>query len=339
MVSLPMDNYGRIWITWESQRRNRELSRALGIELHEFAEIDAISNPFRKYLIGIGRTLRLLLRTRPGIIICQNPSLILTILLIFVQSFSRIKVIVDAHNAGIFPGEGRSPVLGCLARFAQKKAVITLITNNGLADVVKKNGGLPFILQDKIPSLPEHPAIVLRGKHNILFICSFAADEPYEAIFSAASLLPKEIFIYVTGNYTKKQVVPPVDCTNLVLTGFLPEDQYVAMLNSVDATIDLTTRENCLVCGAYESLAAGKPMILSNTAALRDYFSKGAVYSGHTAPELAAAIKEIVARKEALRHEVLKLRDKREAEWLKRKELLLGMLAEMENSPRREPIR
>lgn len=334
-----MGNTGMIWITWESQRRNRELSRALGIELHEFAEIDAIRNPFRKYLLGISRTLLLLLRAKPGIIICQNPSLVLTLLLILVQSVSRIKVIVDAHNAGIFPGEGRSPILGRLARFVQKKAALTLVTNQGLADVVTKNGGTPFILQDRIPSLPNHPAIALQGKHNILFICSFAADEPYEAVLAAAALLDKETFLYVTGNSARKQVVFPNGCENLVLTGFLPEDRYVTMLRSVDATIDLTTRKDCLVCGAYESLAAGKPMILSDTAALRDYFSKGVVYTGHSTPELAASIREVVERKEDLRHEVLALRDLRDAEWLVRKRLLLHLLTELENSPQRGPAR
>ena len=67
---------------------------------------------------------------------------------------------------------------------------------------------------------------------------------------------------------------------------FLPvtcqKDEYVSMLYSVDATIDLTNRENCLVCGAYESVAAGKPMILSKTQALMEYFNKGAVYVEHT---------------------------------------------------------
>ena len=63
-------------------------------------------------------------------------------------------------------------------------------------------------------------------------------------------------------------------------------------MNSVDATIDLTTRENCLVCGAYESLAAGKPMILSKTRALMNYFSQAAVYVEHTAEDLERGIHE-----------------------------------------------
>jgi hypothetical protein len=49
------------------------------------------------------------------------------------------------------------------------------------------------------------------------------------------------------------------------------------MMRSVDATIVLSERENCLLCGAYETVASEKPMILSNKEALRNYFDKGAI--------------------------------------------------------------
>ena len=66
----------------------------------------------------------------------------------------------------------------------------------------------------------------------------------------------------------------------------------------MDATIDLTTRENCLVCGAYQSIAAGKPMVLSKTRALQTFFPAGAVYTDNSAADIRRCIEKVLADRE-----------------------------------------
>ncbi len=123
----------------------------------------------------------------------------------------------------------------------------------------------------------------------------------------------------MTGNYKEHAINKNTLPANVVLTGYISDDEYEEMLHSVDITIDLTSRENCLVCGAYESVAAEKPMILSNTEALRDYFSMGAVYTDHTSEPLKKAIEEIIKRKDELREQIRELKKIRTAEWKERK--------------------
>lgn len=311
-----------VWITWENQRRNRELSEALGVRLFEFAEIDEIRNVLVKYAKGAAKTLRVLFRERPTLIYCQNPSIVLAFLIVLAKPFNKAFVCVDAHNVGLFPREGRSAVLSAVARFIQRRADLTLVTNEALRRHVEGNGGRAFVLPDRIPRIETGESLRLEGTTNILFICSYAADEPYEIVFQAAEKIDPGVFIYVTGNYRKRGIRPEDLPGNVVLTGFLPEEEYCRMLGSVDGTIDLTTRRNCLVCGAYESVAVGKPMILSDTAALREYFSMGAVYTRHTAEAMAQAIEDHVARRGELSDEVRRLKDLREAEWeARRREL------------------
>lgn len=304
-----------IWITWENQRRNREISRRLGIPLLEFAHIDAIKNPIHKYAKGIFITFAALNRLKPSIIFAQNPSLVLCLFLAIYKSIAKCKLIVDAHNAGIFPKEGRSRLLLALSRIVQRQADLTIVTNPALANHVKGVGGQPFVLPDPIPDLPSTSRKELEGDAALLFICTYAADEPYQAVFEAAKRIPKKVFIYVTGNYQKHDIDPSGLPPNLILTGYVPEDDYIAMLHSVDGTIDLTTRENCLVCGAYESVAAGKPMILSDTKDLRTYFDKGAVYTDNTVSDLCRCIEELVDRKDELTQDIVKLGEKRASEW------------------------
>jgi hypothetical protein len=326
-----------VWITWESQRRNRELSRALGVRLCEWKEIDGIRAPVIKYGQGLARTARLLYRERPSLVFCQNPSLVLSAFLVGVKGFAGCRVCVDAHNVGLFPKEGRSRALRALSRFVQKRADLTIVTNEALACHVRMNGGRPFVLPDRIPDIPQSKPEKLKGRNNILFICSYAEDEPYQLVFAAARMLDRDIFIYVTGNYRKRGIDNRSVPENVVLLGFVPEALYLKMLGSVDATIDLTTREHCLVCGAYESVAAEKPQVLSGTEALRGYFCKGAVYTEHSPACIRDALIDVLRRKTTLREEARVLKRERLAEWELRKRDLLDVIARWQVRKRGAP--
>ena len=190
----------RVWITWEDQRRNRSISRALEAKLIELKKIDSIKNPIIKYGTGICKTLIVLLKEKPDLVFGQNPSLILSLFLIIIKRFLGFKVIIDAHNAGLFPLEGRSRILLELSRIIQQYASLTIVTNVALKAHVERNGGKAFILPDPIPEFPKTKRFTLPNPFNLLFICSFAEDEPYEIVFKAAKKLDPSIHIYVTGN-------------------------------------------------------------------------------------------------------------------------------------------
>lgn len=304
-----------LWFTWENQRRNRELSKALEARLYEFKEIDDIRNPAVKYSKGLAKTAKALLDERPSLVCCQNPSIVLSAFLVTIKKAAGFRVWVDAHNVGLFPKEGKSFILGLLSRYIQKAADLTLVTNEQLKNHVEKNGGRAFILQDRIPDIPQRVPITLEGKYNILFICSYAEDEPYHLVFEAAANLDSDIHIYVTGNFKKKKIDPLSVPANVTLLGYVSEDEYIDMLNSVDATIDLTTRENCLVCGAYETISVEKPQILSDTHALRSYFNKGAVYTPHSAKGISDAVQTLILNKSLLKKEAKDLKQERQVQW------------------------
>ena len=78
--------------------------------------------------------------------------------------------------------------------------------------------------------------------------------------------------------------------TNVVLTGFVSEKRFIELLNSVDIVMAFTDREDCLMCACYEAVATETPMIISDSDALREYFSLGAIYTEHTPGEIATSI-------------------------------------------------
>jgi glycosyltransferase involved in cell wall biosynthesis len=124
----------------------------------------------------------------------------------------------------------------------------------------------------------------------VLLICAFHVDEPYEAAFNAFSKLQADGYeLFVTGDYRNADV-DPSRFPWVRFLGYLPTHEYHRYLRSVSVVMDLTTFENCLVCGAYEALAAGKPLITSRTRALESYFGGVAILADNTSDGIRAAV-------------------------------------------------
>ena len=284
-----------VWISWETHVRNRTLSSRLNARLIEL-DIKNVSRWVR-YLKSSLLTVKLLWRWRGQVVVTQNPSMVLCLLAVIFRPLLRFRLIVDAHNAGIYPGDREQGFRVILANFIIRNSDLVFVTNQALALRVEQVGGSYTILPDPIPLLDSHginPKFIRDDyRYRVAFICTWAADEPYLEVFKAAELLP-DIQFFVTGNSKGRdssfgRKLP----SNVALTGFLPEDEYHQLLFSVGAIIDLTTRENCLVCGAYEAVAVGKPFLLSDTAALRHYFRKGGEYAFNNATAIAAGTRAL----------------------------------------------
>jgi hypothetical protein len=109
-------------------------------------------------------------------------------------------------------------------------------------------------------------------------------------VIDSGRLLHSGISIFITGNYHGKLKNIKEIPENIQFTGYLSTVNYWSQLLSSDIIMDLTTPEDCLVCGAYEALAIPKPMILSDTKINREYFFTGCIYSKSSSADIAEAI-------------------------------------------------
>jgi glycosyltransferase involved in cell wall biosynthesis len=270
----------------------------------------------------------LLLGCRPKVLFVQNPSVVLTFLACLLKPLFGYRLVVDAHNAGVAPEGLFSKFVYFLCKYAHRKADITIVTNSGLARIIEQNSGRPLILQDRIPQLNTSSCLVhLSGKLNVVYICTFEADEPFSEVVTAAGMLDSSISLYVTGNLKK---CPPAiiqkAASNIHFTDFLPDEQYLTLLRSANCLMDLTKREDCLVCGAYEAVAVEKPVILSDTKALRSYFYKGVIYTDHSVPAIVEAILNCIRKEDELRASIIELKAELEQSWLKKAHLVNQIL-------------
>jgi glycosyltransferase involved in cell wall biosynthesis len=316
-----------IWLTWEVQRRNRSASAALGARLFE---LNDPQQGIRRYARSVLRTFSILRRTRPRIVFAQNPSLILAALVTTYGRLTRTPVVIDAHNAGVFPFDGRKRWANLLARTVMRHASLTLVSNDRLAAYVERQGGSPFVLPDPLPELHAgRNEIEMNGAFNVLFVCTWADDEPYGEVLQAAAQLPDDVRILVTGaSKGRERRFGPLPA-NVTLTGFVDEEQFVGLLCEADLVMDLTTREDCLVCGAYEAVAAGTPMLLSDTRALRSYFHRGALYTDNTRDDIANKIVQAQGQRDELRAGVRALERELRSHWAQRHHALIARLREL----------
>ena len=316
-----------LWITWEKQVRNRSMSSRINAQL---VELVVNGNKYKRYIVCISRTAIWLLRSRKSVIIVQNPSLVLCLQAIFFRFFLRYRVIVDAHNAGVFPLEGKNLFMQALANWINYKADLVVVTNDGLAAHVRNLGGQACILPDPLPDIRlDCPALTRGGgdQKRAAFICTWAADEPYLELFGAAELLP-DVEFFVTGKSRGKEAafgrkLPD----NVRLTGFLPESEYEKLLLTSDIVIDLTTREDCLVCGAYEAVSVEKPFVLSDTKALRAHFRIGGEFVNNYAKDIAEGVARVFKNYEEHLKEIARLKSLLEAEWNDSVRFLLNFIS------------
>jgi glycosyltransferase involved in cell wall biosynthesis len=301
-------------LSWQDHRRTREICSRLRIDLHTLV---TASRGLRRYMTLIPKTIVLLYRHRSSVVMVQNPSLVLTLLAILLRRMLSLRVVVDAHNEAVVPYLNPGALVGWITRWLQRHADRVIVTNRHLARIVAANGGRPVVLADPIPTPPDTVVPVqVRGPFNVVFVSTFAKDEPFDALLAAAAELGDSFRFYVTGNLrhvssTVRLTAPP----NVMFTGFLDDAQYWSLLRSADVIVDLTMIDNCLVCGAYEGLAVGKPLVLSSNEASRELFGSAACYTHNSSESIADAIRRARADITTVRAEALATRARLERVW------------------------
>jgi glycosyltransferase involved in cell wall biosynthesis len=310
-------------IAWTAHRRTTGLCAGLGLELIVLRT--DLRGPARFLPLSL-RTAVLLLRRRPRILLVPNPSLVLSVLAVSLRPVLRYRLVVDAHNEAVVPFIHQGRWLQRLSRWVLRRADLTLVTNRALAAVVETQGGQAFTLPDPIPQAPSplSPSR-LQGEFNAVLISTFAPDEPVADVFEAVRGL--SIDLYVTGDHRKLDPVAAKSLpSNVHLTGFLPEVEYWKLLQSADALIDLTLMDNCLVCGAYEALSAGKPMLLSNNVASIELFGDSALYTNNAPNHIRRMLEQLREERGRLENAVSVKRAELTALWAARAQGLSDIL-------------
>jgi len=227
-------------------------------------------------IVKFFKTFLVLRKEKPDILMIKNTQWMIAFSCILFKSFFKYKLVLDSHGSAFFGSLKYYPI--SFSRFAARKADLSLVTNKFHADMVKNWGAKVHI----VPFPPidyqkmEKTDYKVSDNFNICFICTFSDDEPYLEVTEAVKDL-ENICLYISGNY-KKRSGSIVNEDNIIHTGFLSNEEYLGLLNNVDAVMVLTNRDNTMQKGGNEGVFLEKPIITTNLPFLKSYFNKGSVY-------------------------------------------------------------
>ncbi|MGL4609212.1 MAG: glycosyltransferase [Trueperaceae bacterium] len=299
------------WISWEKHRRTKELCDYLGIENKVFA---SHHSRWLRHPMAVLNTVGYLLKHRPQTLIVQCPSIFLGLLACLLKSVLGYKLIVDAHSDALTPDKKLLQQFFFLYRYIHRCADVVVVTNEENIGVVRESGGRAIVVPDRLFDPPALSPKKLEGQHTMAFVCSFDVDEPYGAVFEAFGHFP-DTTLYVTGRAPQHVLEQYQQQKNLVFTGYTPLQDYLTLLCSVDGILALTTRENTTLCAANEAISFTQPLILSDTKFLREYFSKGSVYTANTAEGIRAAYETFLQQQTTLKAEMVAFKPQLRQAW------------------------
>jgi len=305
-----------LWIAWEKQLRSTTLANELGADLYQ---LESQRPRLLRYLELCIKTINIVVKGKYEYIFVQNPSIILSLLIVALKKFvGNPYVVVDSHTLYLNLKGIKKACFNFIKHIVFSGANLVIVTNTALMQIYRKQfeGGTYYVLPDRIPIFSSAKKIELSKKNNILFICTFSVDEPYHDVFKAMDDL-SDSTLYVSGNKDKipKHIQDSVS-ENVILTGFLAENRFISLLHSVDIIMVLSTADNCMLCGAYEAVSAGKPLILSDKKVLVDYFNQGVVHTKNSVEDITKNIKLAIQNKETLEQGIRNLKVIRMTEWL-----------------------
>jgi len=285
----------RLLVHWGGEsHRSEGLALALGAEL---AYLGAGRGGPLAAALRYGRarraTFALLERRRPSLLVVPSLPLPLPMTALAWAARSGAAVVIDGHT-GAFRGKWWArarPLVRSLCRRA------TLVIAHNRTDEATLAGWRARTLL-----LPDvtHPLAAADGAapppRSVAYVTSFGADDPLDAVFAAAALLPDVAFA-VTGR-PPPGLRPPA---NVRLTGFLHRADYLALLAHSGLVAALTRTPDLMQIAADEALCLGRPAVVSDSPVLREVLGGAAAYCDNSPQGFADALRPVLDAPEGWR--------------------------------------
>lgn len=303
-----------VFVSWiDFHGRSEGIARTLGIR--EWSDGGGTGPLALRYLRLWTSTWKYLRSQKPSAVIVMQPPVV-ALLAVRAAVGKNVRICGDLHT-GTFHDPKWKWSTNLVARLLGGSN-LAIVTNESLAGKVRNQGAEALVLHDLIETYPdvdclgafEDPALrhLIGGSYALVPI-TYSYDEPLDEL-AAATHLATDISWVFTGR-APKVFVEACNPANTVFPGFVSRDEYLRLLGHANVLLAPTTEEETMQRAGYEAMCAGKALVTSDTAVLKDFFGESALTVSPEAERYASAVLEAAHRQAEFEKRITELRTDR----------------------------
>lgn len=303
-----------VFVSWiDFHGRSEGIARRLGIE--EWSDGGGSGPLPLRYLRLWVATWKYLRAFKPTEVIVMQPPVV-ALLAVRSAVGRNVRICGDLHTGTFYDPKWRWSTK-LVARLLGTPN-LAIVTNDALAAKAQEGGAEALVLHDLIETYPQPGSlggfedsnlVHLKEKKYILVPITYSYDEPLDELAAATHLAPELRWVF-TGR-APESFVAACNAANTLFPGFVSRNEYLRLLGYANALLAPTTEEDTMQRAGYEAMCAGKALVTSDTAVLRDFFGEAALTVPPQADRYAAAAAEAVRRQSELEEAITGLRSRR----------------------------
>jgi glycosyltransferase involved in cell wall biosynthesis len=293
-----------------------------------------------KYIPQWIKTWMVLYRERPSAVYVPIPPPFAALCVALYCRVMGIPFVMDKHGHSL---TGRKwSWTAPLQRWLARQARVSIVDQERYRRLFEESWDARAVLLERPPlqiDFDKLQRIDDPEQFGVTVVNTFAGDEPLDIVLDAARALP-DVPFYVLGDTARApgQVLETAP-QNVIFPGYLHNEDYWNRLYSSRALIVLTTEKYSLLGGAQEGMSLGKPLIISDQPALREYFTKGTVFVDHTADSIRDAVLEAREHEARLAQESLDMAAEKRQRWEVEFQRLLTFLEDSSYHVQPQPVK
>jgi glycosyltransferase involved in cell wall biosynthesis len=185
-------------------------------------------------------------------------------------------------------------------RWLCRRAAAVTLHNDAMFQEAAAWGAPAVLLPDELPDPQLALPVVASAGPRVVVAGSLDAQEPVAEALEAARLLPSVEFL-VTGDIGR---LPPGMVegapANVTFTGWLDYGQFLGNLAAADVVAAFSLDPHIMNRAAFEAVAVGRPLVLSDHQGLRARFGEASLYCDNAGDAMAEAIQAALDDRERL---------------------------------------
>lgn len=314
-----------IFIVWGREaEHSKYLARALDSDLKQIyiKKIGNINLPVLfRYVWQTYKTILVLFKDRPEIVIVQNPPVFAPLVVLFYCKMLGARFMIDSHTSFL---DKKWTYFHWLLKPIARMATLNTCHNFKNLEVFERWGVEqamvmrpynPDYNRDELNKDLENKELagLVEGSFlPIIMVNRFAGDDDWQTVIETAKLMPEADF-FITGSIPKNFNTKISD--NIHLTGYLEHKEFIKLMWRCRMVLSLTLRKDTILWSIGEAMSLGKPFITSDTEVLRHYFGEVALFSKPNKEELKERIEKANENREQAKIKIKEFVKKEKEDW------------------------